>query len=70
MAPTSSCVVKRGSFSTYWDEWAKGENNYSEKDNAVYKKSIETAANLKEMGLTNEQIADATGLTIREIDEL
>lgn len=55
---------------TDWDEWEKGENNYSEIDNAVYKKSIETAANLKEMGLTNEQIAEATGLTIREIEEL
>ena len=37
---------------------------------AIMKKSIETASNLKEMGLTNEQIAEATGLTIREIEEL
>jgi hypothetical protein len=33
-------------------------------------RTIETATNQKEMGLTNEQIVEATGLTIREIEEL
>jgi uncharacterized protein with HEPN domain len=68
--PPLEHVIRSYIDETDWNEWAKGENNYSEIDNAVYKKSIETASNLKEMGLTNEQIAEATGLTIREIEEL
>ncbi len=59
--PPLEHVIRSYIDETDWNEWAKGENNYSEIDNAVYKKSIETASNLKEMGLTNEQIAGNHG---------
>ena len=53
-----------------WNSWAQSEEPYTEMDNAVYKKTIETARNLKRMGLTDQQIAEATGLTTKEIESL
>lgn len=52
-----------------WNEWQQGEDEYSEMDNDAYKQAVETAQRLKLMGkLTNGQIAEATGLTIKEVD--
>ena len=68
--PPMKQIINRYLAETNWDEWAKGDDIYSEIDSAVYKKCIETAKNLKEMGLTVEQISDATGLTIKEVEDL
>ena len=54
-----------------WNQWERGEDDYSEMDNDAYKQAIETAQRLIAMErLTNEQIAKATGLTINEIESL
>ena len=54
-----------------WNEWEKGEDDYSEMDNDAYKQAVETSQRLKTLGkLTNEQIAEATGLTIKEVEEI
>ena len=54
-----------------WNEWQQGEDEYSEMDNDAYKQAVETAQRLKLMGkLTNGQIAEATGLTIKEVQDL
>ena len=68
--PPMKQIINRYLAETNWDEWAKGDDINSEIDSAVYKKCIETAKNLKEMGLTVEQISDATGLTIKEVEDL
>ena len=68
--PPMEQIISRYIAETDWDNWSNEEDIYSEIDNAVYKKSIETAKNLKEMGLTIQQISDATGLTIKEIEAL
>ena len=68
--PPMKQIINRYLAETNWDEWAKGDDIYSEIDSVVYKKCIETAKNLKEMGLTVEQISDATGLTIKEVEDL
>ena len=53
-----------------WNEWEQGEDEYSEMDNDAYKQAIETAQRLKVMGkLSDEQIAEATGLTMKEVEE-
>ena len=54
-----------------WNEWEQGEDNYSESDNDSYKQAIETAQRLKSLNkLSIEQIAEATGLTDKEVEEL
>jgi uncharacterized protein with HEPN domain len=68
--PPMEKIIRQYINNTNWDEWTNGEDDFLEIDNAVYKKTIETAQNLKAMGLTVEQISEATGLTIKEIEEL
>lgn len=68
--PPLEQIISRYIAETDWEEWGKESDIYSEIDDAVYRKSIETARNLKEMGLTAEQISDATGLTIKEVEAL
>ena len=54
-----------------WNEWEQGEDDSSEIDSDAYKQALETAQRLKAMAkLTDEQIAQATGLTIKEVEEL
>jgi uncharacterized protein with HEPN domain len=54
-----------------WNEWEQGEDDYSEIDSDAYKQAVETAQRLKAMAkLSDEQIAQATGLTIKEVEEL
>lgn len=54
-----------------WNQWELGKDDYSEMDNNAYKQAIETARKLKAMKkLTNEQIAEATGLTIKEVKDM
>lgn len=63
--------VKRYIEETDWNEWEAKEDTYSDMDNTVFKKTMQTAHNLKKLGtLTSEQIAEATGLTIKEVEDI
>lgn len=53
-----------------WEKWAQGENPYTEIDNAAYKQAVESARRMKAKNYAVEDIADITGLTVDEIEEL
>ena len=54
-----------------WNEWEQGEDDYSEIDSDAYKQAIETAQRLKILNkLSDKQIAEATGITIKDVEEL
>lgn len=54
-----------------WNEWEQGEDEYSEMDSDSYKQAIETAQRLKAMNkLSVEQVAEATGLAVKDVEEL
>ena len=54
-----------------WSDWEQGEDDYSEIDSDAYKQAAETAQRLKALNkLTDKQIAEATGLTIKDVEEL
>lgn len=53
-----------------WEQWAQGENPYTEIDNAVYKQAIESARRMKAKGYAVDDIAEITGLTAEEIERL
>ena len=64
-------VVSRYLSEIDWNEWELGEDDYSEIDNDAYRQAVETAQRLKTMNqLSNEQIAEATGLTVKDVKEL
>jgi uncharacterized protein with HEPN domain len=64
-------VVSRYLSEIDWNEWELGEDDYSEIDNDAYRQAVETAQRLKTMNqLSNEQIAEATGLTVKDVEEL
>lgn len=54
-----------------WNEWEQGEDEFSEMDNDAYKQAVETAQKLKAMSkLSCQQIAEATGLSIKDVEDL
>lgn len=53
-----------------WEQWAQGENPYTEIDNAIYKQAIESARRMKAKGYVVEDIVEITGLTNEEIERL
>lgn len=53
-----------------WEEWQKGEDYYTETDNAVYKQAVDSARKMKAKGFAVEDIAEITGLTVEEISRL
>ena len=62
--------VQRYLSDTDWEEWQKGEDSYSEIDNAAYKQAVDSARKMKAKGYPVQDIAEITGLTIEEIKEL
>ena len=62
--------VKRYLSNINWDEWSQSSDPYTEMDNAVYKKTIDTARKMKVKGYKAEEIAEITGLSISEIEKL
>lgn len=62
--------VKRYLSDIDWNEWAQSSDPYSEMDNAVYKKTIDTARKMKAKGYAVEEIAEITGLTVAEINAI
>jgi len=53
-----------------WEEWQKGEDSYSEIDNAAYKQAVGSARKMKTKSYPVQDIAEITGLTAEEIEEL
>ncbi len=53
-----------------WEQWAQGENPYTEIDNAAYKQAVESARRMKAKGYAVKDIAEITGLTSEEIERL
>ena len=62
--------VQRYLTETNWEEWQKGGDPYTEMDNAAYKQAVDSARKMKAKGYTSEDIAEITGLTAEEIEEL
>ncbi len=55
---------------TDWEEWQKGEDPYSEVDNAAYKQAVDSARKMKVKDYDVQDIAEITGLTAEEIEAL
>lgn len=55
---------------TDWEEWQKGEDPYTEIDNAAYKQAQDSARKMKAKGYDLLDIAEITGLTAEEITAL
>jgi uncharacterized protein with HEPN domain len=53
-----------------WEQWAQGEDPYTEIDNAAYKQAVESARRMKAKEYAIEDIAEITGLTAKEIEGL
>ena len=53
-----------------WEKWAKGEDPYTEIDNAAYKQAVESARRMKAKSFAVADIAEITGLTAEEIEGL
>ena len=55
---------------TDWDEWGKGEDLFNDAQDAVYKSIVGMAKNMRAKGMSSEEIAEITGLSEWEIEEL
>ena len=53
-----------------WEQWANGEDPYTEIDNAAYRQAVESARRMKTKGYPVEDIAEITSLTTEEIERL
>ena len=53
-----------------WEQWQKGEDPYTEIDNAAYKQAVGSARRMKAKGYAVEEIAEITGLLKEEIESL
>lgn len=53
-----------------WDEWAQTEDPYTEVDNATYKLAVDSARRMKLKNYSVEDIAEITGLSVQEIQDL
>jgi uncharacterized protein with HEPN domain len=62
--------VQRYLSDTDWEEWQKGEDSYSEIDNAAYKQAVGSARKMKTKNYPVQDIAEITGLTAEEIEKL
>ena len=55
---------------TDWEEWEKGENLFNDAQDAVYKSIVGMAKNMRARGMSSQEIAEITGLSEMEIEEL
>jgi len=55
---------------TDWNKWEQGEDLFNDTQDAVYKSVVGIAKNMRAQGLSDEQIANITGLSDLEIAEL
>ena len=62
--------VQRYLTETNWEEWQKGEDPFTEMDNAAYKQALDSARKMKAKDFATQDIAEITGLTAEEIGSL
>ena len=62
--------VQRYLDETNWQQWALGEDPYTEIDNAGYKQAVESAQRMKTKGYPVADIVEITSLTAEEIERL
>ena len=55
---------------TDWVEWEKGEDLFNDAQDAVYKSIVGMAKNMRARGMSLQEIAEITGLSEMEIEEL
>lgn len=55
---------------TDWNEWEQAEDLFNDTQDAVYKSVVGIAKTMRAQGLSDEQIANITGLSDMEISEL
>lgn len=55
---------------TNWDDWENSEDIFDEVEDAVYRKTIDTAKKMKAKGFSTTDIAEVTGLNIADIEKL
>lgn len=55
---------------TNWNEWENGEDPFNDAQDAVYKSIVGMAKNMRAKGMTSQEIAEITGLSELEIEEL
>ena len=55
---------------TDWDEWEKGEDLFNDVQDAVYKSIVGMAKNMRAKGMSTQEIAEITGRSEMEIEEL
>lgn len=55
---------------TDWNEWEKGEDLFNDTQDAVYKSIVGMARNMRARGMSSDEIAEITGLSEMEIEDL
>ena len=55
---------------TDWDKWENGEDLFDDPQDAVYKSIVGMARNMRVRGMSSQEIAEITGLSDLEINEL
>ena len=55
---------------TDWNEWENGEDLFNDPQDAVYKSIVGMARNMRARGMSSQEIAEITGLSDLEINEL
>ena len=55
---------------TDWNEWENGEDLIKDPQDAVYKSIVGMARNMRAKGMSSQEIAEITGLSDLEINEL
>lgn len=55
---------------TNWNEWENGEDLFNDAQDAVYKSIVGMAKNMRAKGMSSKEIAEITGLSELEIEEL
>ena len=55
---------------TDWNEWENGKDLFNDPQDAVYKSIVGMARNMRAKGMSSQEIAEITGLSDLEINEL
>lgn len=55
---------------TDWDNWENSEDIFDEVEDAVYRKTIDTAKKMKVKGFSLTDISEVTGLDVTDIEKL
>jgi len=55
---------------TDWDNWENSEDIFDEVEDAVYRKTIDTAKKMKVKGFSLTDISEVTGLNVTDVEKL